>query len=258
MKKKLTIIFGGSIDLYLKQMKTFGVIEKLNNWKFKRIAPEKLVGIIEGVKVEIRFCWNPVRDKNYEKFKKWIQKELKDIVAPPASELVKTIKKTDAVLFLGLCGAFKGKRNDVYLPNEFKEILFTDSLIKKEHVLKIRPKNLIKTINILIGKVSGKVSRALTSNLTLIDANAENKSKEIISRLGKNLRKYGDFVEKESYQIAKKFKGKLPLGFMVITSDVVSVKKHQMNLKKFCPEKDVKIIGWHFGEAIKAMINELK
>lgn len=258
MVKKLTIIFGGGVDFYHKQLNVFNIIEKVNGWKFKRIAPEKLIANVDNIKIEVRFCWNPIRDKIYEDFKSYIQTELKDILAVPASELVEKIKNTDGILFLGMCGAFKGKKNHIYLPNKFKELIFKDSIIKHKHILKIKPKNLISTENFLIGKTLGKESRAVTSNLTLCDKNAEDKSRELIAKLGKILVKHGDFVEKESYQIAKKFKNIYPLGFMIIASDVVSIKKHQMHGKQFKPEENAYWIAENFAKAMKIMVDEVK
>lgn len=255
-KKKLTIIFGGPVGSYNDRHNTLFIIDKLTGCTLKRIAPEKFVGELDGVKLEVRFCWQPTRDDQYERTKRIAETKWKEIMAIPADELVKKIKKTDGVLLLGLCGAFNGKKGYIHLPNELKELRFKKSIIKHKEILKIKPKNLIKIKNDLIGSMYGRPARSVTSNLTLAPFNIENESEEHLAKLAKSLSKSGDVVEKESYEIAKAFKNKHPLGIMLMTSDVLKFKKHMMPSEGFT--FDDKKFGGACAEAIKVMVNKLK
>lgn len=253
--KKLTIIFGGSVTFYDAHMDIFNVVGEKTGWKFKKIAKDYFFTKINGIKVDIRFCWNPVRDKMYNEFKKFNKEKLKFVLSVPAEELVKRIKDTDAVLFIGHCGAFRGEKEDIHLPKEVRICLFKKSIVKEKDISKVKPHDLVKIDNLLIGKIKGKESRAITSNLTLSPDNVENKDKNVLIKLGKKLQGYGDVVEKESYFIAKEFKNKL-LGMLMISSDVLTIKKHMMVQKTFSPSKEN--LANSFIKATKVMINVIK
>lgn len=224
--KKLVVIFGGTIGVYLGYFKIFHEIEKKFNCKIRRTGVNSLSCRVEDVEIDFKFCLNPIRDKNYLSLKKFLEEGyLKEVTPLPANELVKKIKNTDGILFFGLCGTFKGRKGDIYFPEEFKEVFF-NTYIKHEEISKIKPFNRIKIKNFLAKKIKGKKTRVVTSNLTLMHESMENKCKDNLVILGKILSKHGDVVEKESYQIVKSFKNKIPLGLMLMSSDVLTMKKY--------------------------------
>lgn len=250
--KKLYIVFGGSVGHYHNWFKVTYKIEKVLGIKLRRVSAEVFEGEKDNIPLKIMFCWNPIRDKNYYSMKEYAEREFKEIVSPPAEEIVKKIINPSAVLFLGLCGSFKGKKDDVFIPEEFKEIIFKEEFVRKKDILKISPKNSIKLDNFMKGKIEGKSAKAITSNLTLMPRNMENESKDILIKLTRSLIKSGDLVEKESYQIVKGMKGKCPVGVVLISSDVLTIKKHMLNPHKFFPNKEK--IRKVFSKAVKEMI----
>jgi len=253
---KLTIIIGGSIDFYHNYMNLFKLVEKKEGWAFRRINFERFVARVKNVDIDVRFCWNPTRDKAYEKLKRSAEDKMKFIVHDPADELVKKIGKTDAVLFFGSCGAFLGKKGEVYVPQIFNELLFKKLIIDKALLKKLKPKGKISFNNHLRGKMVGKDCRVIISNLTLSPDNMKDKNKDLLIEVAKKLSDYGDVVEKESYQIVKGFKDKCPLGVVMVVSDVLSVKKHMMDQKHFKPNKNN--LARVFIQSVKAMLGEIK
>jgi hypothetical protein len=254
--KKLTVILGGSVDFYQKHMNLLRLVEKKTRWKIKKINFERFSCKVNGIDIDILFCWNPIRDAAYYDLKKFAESKLKFAVHLPASELVKKIKNIHAVLFIGNCGAFQGKKEETYLPSMFNELLFKKLVVDEEIIKNLKPKGKINIKNILQGKIKGKESIAITSNLTLSPNNMLNHDKDLLIKAAKKLSKYGDMVEKESYQIVKAFKNKIPLGVIMISSDVLSIKKHMMDNKNFKPNKEN--FANTFIKSIKIMVNELK
>jgi len=253
--KKLTIIFGGSIDYYDKNMGVFKEIGDVFGCSIKKIAKSKLTTKIKKINIEILFAYNPTRDKNYRVNKRYLETKWGQTVPAPADEIVKKIKKSDIVLFFGHCGGFSGKPGIIYTPETFKEIFFEEAIVKHKEIIKIKPKNKIKINNILAGKMQGKKATLITSNLTLNPSSIENNSKEHLIKLAKILSNAGDIVEKESYPVAKYFKDKVPLGVMVVCSDVLSIKKYMMD-EKFNPSP--KKFSKACIKAIKIALKKLK
>jgi hypothetical protein len=254
--KNFYIIFGGSVNHYHDWFRVTYEIEKKLKIKLRRTNAEEFRAKKGNLNIIIRFCWNPVRDKNYLNLKEYQETEFKDIVAVPASELVKKLKNPAAVLFLGLCGGFKGDKSDVYVPEDFKEIIFEEKFIREKEILKIKPKNKIKIKNFMKGIVEGKPARVITSNLTLMPKNMENESEDILIKLTNHLLKNGDVVEKETYQIVKEFSKKCPLGVVLVASDVLTIKKHMLRPHKFKPNRaKLKNI---FSNAVKEMEKKLR
>jgi len=254
--KNLYIIFGGSVDHYHNWFRITYEIEKKLGIVLRRTGAEKFEGKKGDVNLKIRFCWNPTRDKNYYEMRKFNEINFKSIVAIPADELAKKIKNPSAILFLGLCGGFKGRKSDVYIPEEFDEIFFEEKIIREKEVLKVKPKNKIKIKNYLKRKMKGLSGKVVTSNLTLMPKNIENEDKDILIKLTKNLTREGDLVDKESYQIVKEFRKKCPVGVLMFVSDVLTIKKHMLNPHKFNPNK-IKMKN-HFSEAVKVAVGGLK
>jgi len=254
--KNLYVIFGGSVSHYHDWLRVTYEIEKKLRIKLKRTKAEEFKGKRDGINIVIKFCWNPIRDKNYYEMKKYEEIEHKAIVAIPANELVKKIKNPNAVLFLGLCGGFKGKKDEIYIPEEFKEILFKEKFVKNHEILTAKPLNKIKTKNFLKNKIKGKGAKVITSNLTLMPKNMEDESEESLIKLTNTLLKSGDVVEKESYQIVKKFNKKCPIGIVLIASDILTIKKHMLRPHKFNPNREN--IKKTFSNSIKEMILNLK
>lgn len=228
--ERLTIIIGGPVCYYL-WIGFFKHFEKKFKTGVVRDSHFKFSSNIGKIKVDFFFCLQPKRDKNYLKTKKFIR-SIKDLMPPPASEICKKIKKSKLILFFGLCGGFKGKVDDVYLPTEFQELDFKEEIIKHKHIEKLKPRKLIKCQNILINKVKGKKSRVITSNLTIQPKNVEKESMKHVRQIASKLIKHGDAVEKETYQIVKHLGRKYPLGILLVASDVLHKNKYMMKLNK--------------------------
>jgi hypothetical protein len=254
--KKITVIFGGSVGLYHGYFRIFDLMENEFKCKLRRNAPAKFTTKINNIIIEFTFCYNPRRDKNYYASRKIIQEKFKDIAPKPAEEFVKTIKNTNMVLFFGLCGAFNGNKGTIYCPKEFREVFFEDKIIKHKEIFLVEPKNPVKIKNILLNHIKSKPTRIVTSNVTLTHGNIENESKEHLIILANNLSKSGDAVDKESYQVAKHFNGKLPIGVMLMSSDVLSIKKHMLTYNNFKP--DVKKFNKACFNSLDFAINRLK
>jgi len=252
--KKLTIVLGGNVGFYLWSMGTFSAIEKNLNCKIKRISYFKFSTSIKGVMIEFRICYNPTKDNNYKKRAELFALNEKEIIPPPSDEVAKKIKSRN-ILFLGLCGGLKGKKSEIFIPEEFNEIFFEDVYIKQEEILKIIPKNKIKIKNALKGEMSGKNAKVLTTNLTLMKDTIQDKKIEYLMMLGNNLSKNIDVVEKESYPIVKKFRN-VNIGVMLMSSDILTIKRNVMKTGKFNPNKDV--FNKNCSKAIKEMLKNLK
>lgn len=233
---KITVIFGGNVGFYLYSLQTFNAIEKYFDVIIKRTGHFKFKTKINRIAIDFLFAYGPTRDQNYNIRKEKFAIGEKEIIPLPADEVVKKIKKSDVVLLFGLCGTFKGKKSEVYIPNCFKEILFEKEIIKHEEIFKIKLKNTIKIKNILRGKLNDKSSTMVTSNLTLMPRVMEDGKENSLILLADKLSKYADAVDKESYQIAKHFKNK-KLGIMLVASDVLSIKHHMMKENQFDPNK---------------------
>lgn len=251
--KKITVIFGGAIGLYNDYFRIFDAIEHYFKCIVRRVSAYKFDCKINNTKIEFRFCYNPTRDKNYYNNKKFLESMYRDLIPLPADELAKKIKNTDKVLFFGICGSFKGKISEIHTPEEFHEIFFNEVYIKHKEILKIKPMNKIEIKNILSEKIKGKKSKSITSNVTLTPNTIEKKDKAYLIILGEKLAKKGDIVDKESYQIAKYFKNKIPLGMMLMTSDILTIKKYMLTAKIFNPNK--KKFNKNCIKAIKIALN---
>jgi hypothetical protein len=249
--KKITLIFGGTVGLYTGYFRVFDAIEKQFGCEFRRILPDKVTGKIGEYEVECLFCITPVRDINYYASKKYNETRWKEVVPKPAEEIVKEVN-SDKVLFFGICGAFKGKKNEIYLPQEFHEILFKETYIKHEEILKIKPLNKIIFDNFLTNKINGKNTRAVTSNITLTYNCIEDRNKDYLIEMAKILLKDADIVDKEMYQIVKGL-SKKKLGLMVMSSDVLSIKKHMLEYKNF--DLDKKKFNKSVIDSIKVILN---
>ncbi|MEK6926477.1 MAG: hypothetical protein AABW50_04330 [Nanoarchaeota archaeon] len=237
--KKLTIIYGGSVGLYQGYFRVFNEIEKSLGCIIKRVSYFKFITKINNTKVEFLFSDMPTKGKNYYLNKKYLATRWKELIPPPADEVATRIKNTDAVLFLGLCGGFHGKKGDIHTPEEFNELLFKKTRISHKKDFKINPKTKIKLQNFLLSKIKAKKSRVVTSNMALTPDNAVNKDEEIIIKLAQILRDHTEVVEMETYPIVKILGHKFPLGIMLMTSDLVHVKKHMMRHGKFTPHKNI-------------------
>jgi len=239
--EKLTIILGGPVGIYQYNLKFFDAFEKKFKCKIMRNSEFSFSTKIKKTKVEFLFCFNPKRDKNYNLLKKYLAIEQKELMPPPSEVLAKRIKGNDPVLFFGLCGGFKGKIDQVYLPTQFKELNFGEDIIRHKVIEKLKPRKPITRKNILVGKIKGKKARIVTTNLTLAPKNVEKESMNHVRIMANKLLKHADAVEKETYQIAKNIDKKTPLGLLVVASDVLHKEKYMLNLKlkRFKLNKDL-------------------
>jgi hypothetical protein len=236
--KKLIVILGGSIDFYHNSLNLLKKVEEKTGWKIRRDDFENFSMQIDNTKIEIKFCWNPTRDLNYEEMKEYAKTKLKFIVHNPADELAKTIKSVDGILFLGHCGTLKGNKEEIYIPTKFTKLFFSTPFVLRENLEKNTPSEKLIFKNCLSQKINGKDACVITSNLTLCPENMQDKDEEILIKLAKHLMKYGDVVEKESYSLIKLLKNKCPFGIAMISSDVISVKEHMIRETNFNPDKD--------------------
>ena len=251
--KRITIIFGGTFGLYHE---VFNKIEDKFKCKIMRKSVYFLTTRIKDADVSFYICNSPVRDKNYYFQKKYLQSsQWKELMPPPANEIAKKIKKSDAILFFGYCGTFKGKKS-IYVPEIFKEIFFDKSKIMEVDESKIKVESEIKIQNILKSKLEGDNARVITSNLVLAPYHAKPESKDKVIRIANILSNFGDVVEKESYQIVKYFNNKIPIGVYLQSSDILTSKRHMMSHKGM--ETDKSKFSKNVIKSIKLALRELK
>ncbi|MBU4000564.1 hypothetical protein KKG29_05360, partial [Patescibacteria group bacterium] len=220
---------GGSVRLYLNYIMLFSTIEKRFNCKIKKKNNFEFQTTFNNNKIQILFAKNPTRDNIYIKYKNYLEKNRIELLPPPGDEVAKKIKNSDVVLFFGLCGGFKGRKGDIYLPEKLLEISLNSHYLKKEYISHINAINQIKINNIFIGKINGKKSKIITSNVALCADSIE--EEESLIELCRKLSDQGDIVDKESYSIAKNIKN-IPLGIMVMSSDLLYNKKTMLRNKR--------------------------
>ena len=228
MEKRITIIFGGTFGLYIH---TFKEIDDKFGCRIMRNSIYNLKTKIKNVKIDFYICNSPVRDKNYYFQKEYLQSSpWKELIPPPADEIVKKIKKSDIILFFGYCGTFIGRKS-AYTPEIFKEIFFDTGRIMDINESRMKVEHEIKVKNILKKVISGETAKVITSNLTLAPYHSKPESKDKLIKIANILSKEGDIVEKESYQIVKHFKNKTQLGIYIQSSDILTNKRHMMSHK---------------------------
>ncbi|MBU2576189.1 MAG: hypothetical protein KKF50_00525 [Nanoarchaeota archaeon] len=247
---KLTIIFGGFVDLYRSYFNVFNEVEKEFGIKIRRKSPYLFSGKLGKILIEFRFCFHPIRDENYKVNKKYQEEGLgKELVPDSAEDLVKKIN-SEAVIFAGLCGVFKGKKNQIFIPEKFSEILFDSIFIKKTSKIKLTKtfsrKNFLKKL--------GKTSHAITSNVTLSPVCIEGNSSELLIKIGKELSKEADHVDKEVYSIAKGLKKNVLFGAFLLSSDIITVRKHMIDKIIFAPNKN--LFNKTLIKSIKTMVKD--
>jgi hypothetical protein len=132
---------------------------------------------------------------------------------------------------------------------------FKNSLVSKSDFTTFIPKEEIVIKNCLLGKIKGKDAKVITSNLTLCPETMHDKNENLLIELSKHLSKYGELVEKEAYFMVKSFYKKCPVGVLMISSDVLNVKK------KMLTEKNLKSDGDNFAnlfiQSVKIMQDKL-
>ena len=232
--KKLTIIFGGTVGLYLQ---TIREIEKHFQKTIQRTSFFKFETIIKKTKTEFLFCNYPTKDKSYFRGKKYQKTKGKELMPPPSDELAKKIK-TGKIIFAGFCGGFKGKKDDIHTPTEFSEILFKGNYIKHSEIKNLKPKNKIKLNNFLTKIIKAKKSKIITSNIGFVPGRIENEDENQLIILSNKMSKFFDAVEMETYPLVKKFKNKIPLGIFLMTSDMIHIKKQMLRHGNFNPNRE--------------------
>ncbi len=251
--KKIIIVLGGSVELYLHYFKLFQEVESQFNCIVRRIGIFKFVTNINNARLEFKFCKNPTRDNNYRSYKKYLEDVIKELLPPPADEVIKKNSKISIILFFGFCGAFTGKTGEICVPEVFKEISFKTNFIKKSDIFGVKPQNTTKIKNLLTGKIISEKSVVITSNLSLTPDYVENGDEGLIL-LGKKLSAYGDVIDKESFKIAQCSR-KIPMGFMLMTSDSL-YDRNQMIRNKQLFEPDIKKFNKACIDSIKVVLKE--
>lgn len=220
--KKLVVIFGGPVNVFEERLGFFKHFEKKFKVKINRTSELKFDTKVDGVEIDFLFAFCPQKDKAYLDSKKYIEKHYKEKVPLPAKELCQKIKKANVVLFFGTCGSFKGNKKQIYVPNKFRKINYSgDTILEKE--FEKNPSKEVELDNVL--KKLGQKATAITSNLTLMPACVENRDKKLVEKFGAKLSKWGDVIDKESYQIIKNLKNRFPIGAGLICSDVILKKQ---------------------------------
>ena len=98
----------------------------------------------------------------------------------------------------------------------------------------MKVKGRIDSDNLFSHYIRGKTGGVLTTNLALIPGNMEDKSKERLLHLARNLPESVNCVDMESYQIVKRFGSKVPIGIFLYSSDVIGKDSGMnFNLRRF-------------------------
>jgi hypothetical protein len=228
--KKIVVIFGGPVNLFEKRFKIFKYFEKKFKIKIKKVSSVKFVTVIENIKFEFLFSYCPKSDMAYLDSKKYIEQNYNESVPLPTNELCAKIKKADIILFFGICGAFNGKIGEIYVPSVLREINYSGEMICIKDFNKNpgREKTFKNELNGM-----GKNARVITSNITLMPACVEGRREKIVLKFGKKLSKFGNVIDKESFQVVKNLAGKFKLGVGLVCSDVILEKKFLTPRHKF-------------------------
>lgn len=232
-KEKVAILIGSPYNILAKKSTLYNLIESKLNSKFKKIS--KYIYKIETENFLFNFyaCYKPKRDKSYTSSKEYFKTKGED-TPPSTKEVLKKIKNPDKVFLFGTCGSLNGKKNQIYLPNEFYNISFKETYIKQKEIDEISLDRKIECKNILLNKVKGLKSKVITSNVTFIQGRIQDESKEHTIKLAKIMGEHVNCVDMESYPIVKKFRNKSPIGIFLFSSDVVGKhKKMNFRLREF-------------------------
>ena len=217
--RKTIIVFGHSKSI-LKKLEFFEFLEKKLNVKIRQTGRFSYSFSHNGSLFEILLCFNPKKDKAYADVKKFVKKRFKDILPPPAAELLKSTT-SDLVLFFGIAGGLKSSEKvcDILLPVSSKAIYFKGHSTIRGQLEKQALGKSIAFRNFFAGKLKGKRVKDITTNITAYDSNLEGINRAEYYR---KLKKSGDCVQKELFEIAKTCKRKkLSLGAALVCSDTL-------------------------------------
>jgi len=240
-KQKFYIILGGFPEAY-NDPNFLNIISGIsNNLKVQFTFNKKeimYIGQAEDIEIRICFCWDPLRDNFYNFFGNQYKSEYPTHTIPlPSYELVKNITDANAVLFLGLCGSFKDKIGELFLPDNFYLGCFKDdkvndknwkdgTVIDSDDIENIKLNNKIHLNNYLSDKDSNEIN-VITTNLTVIPKHVK---KEVVSLFYNKLKSKINIVEKESYFIVEHFKKyKIPIGVGICSSDGLADPNNMMH-----------------------------
>ncbi len=216
--KKITVLIGCWVGQFVKEIKFFEHLEKKLKCKVVRKSKFVYETEINDNKITFQFCFGPDNDKIWKERKEIRSKEGSSL-PPSIGHLVKKGIKADEIYYLGLCGVFKGKHYDVFLPNEFIKISFDKYTIHHGHLDKLEISKKIKHDNKLIGVIPGKKCSVVTSNQVLSLKYVKNRSHELLKALSKKLKTHADVVEMENYEIVKNFGNKHNIGILLFGTD---------------------------------------
>jgi len=233
--KKIAVIFGGKLDLYTRWFNVFKEIENHFHCDVRRKGAYAFSTIINNTALNFYFCINPVRDDNYLAYFKYYKSILGKGLPPPANDIMKRVKNSNKILFLGLCGALcNNRKGNVQTPNLFKNYYFPNSYISKKQTNIIKPVNEVRINNFLCQSKNKKQLNVITTNLTLLPEFIEGGCRELIS-LSQKLSSFGGLVDKESYEIATHSNG-IPIGLALMTSGILYHRNGMMrNKRSFTP-----------------------
>lgn len=227
------MIFGHPKNIVLNRLKLFDFLQK--KLKVKIVKKSDFVYYFEyGTKsFEVRFCYNPRMDEASFSSKRYIKKHFKENTPLSARELIGKIK-SNTVIFFGTCGSLKGnlKRGDILLPVTTRSIYFRGGNITKDQLSETKPTKPIKIKNFLFRKIKAYVVNDVTTNIIAFPSNLKGLKKDEYVDF---VKKYGDVIQKELYEIANHVKVGTKIGAILICSDTPSQKlspKSNFNFKK--------------------------
>lgn len=228
--KKITILVGCWVGQFVKDIAFFKYLENNLKCKIKKKSEFVFETIINDKKIIFQFCFGPDNDKIWQERKRIRAKD--GLKLPPSiNHLAKIGINTDEMYYIGFCGIFNGKKNQIYLPNKFIKISFDEYMLRHKHKRKIKVSKKINYPNYLIGKIKGIPCTTITSNQVLSLKYVKDKSEEILKSISKKLSKHADIVEMENYEIIKNFGKKHKIGIMLYGTDMPGKKKSMLGSK---------------------------
>jgi hypothetical protein len=249
---KLGVIIGSTVETYTKGMKFFEKFEKKFKCKIKKINNYNFKAKIGENEIDFLFCYKPYRNKNYlDSVKRWKEQGRK--LPPPVTEVVKEVNKKvrpDRVLVLSFYGGFKGRLNQVYLPEKVSKKFIKERNNVLSDFKKIECQK-IKFNNFLIGKIKGKVSSHITTNMLFSGEKFKGGAEEL-EKIARKLSKKYDSIDMEMYIIAKGIKKDLGFGVIGVASDVLT--KKELHMEKGIVKQDLDLHIKYCFEAIEAML----
>lgn len=226
-KKEITILIGCWVSQFVKEIKFFDYLERNLKCKVKKKSKFTFETEVNNTRVTFQFCFGPDNDKVWKE-----RRKIRGSSLPPSiGHLAKKGIKADSIYYLGLCGIFRGKKNEVYLPNKFLRVNFDEYTLHHGHIDKLMVSSEIKYNNKLIGLIKGEKCTTITSNQVLSLRYVKDNSVEVLKAISNKLKLHADVVEMENYEVVKNFGKTHPIGIFLYSIDNPSKKGHMIGAK---------------------------